>query len=183
MPVAEALTRGNRCPENEKTAPGWCPGPSYGDPSGIRTRVTAVRGQRTRPLYDGAVYFPKACASNRLQAGVLSEYFIHSASVSNRQTGLKPLIHRRITAKTRAGIPGLEPRMTVPETVVLPITPYPNDTFGPEFRALTRAPCASAREITLPDTSGWHKSAARLEPPAPRSAGAQSSSSVSELTS
>src|SRR6476661_9130168 len=25
----------------------------------------------------------------------------------------------------RAGIPGLEPRMTVPETVVLPITPYP----------------------------------------------------------
>lgn len=25
-----------------------------GDPSGIRTRVTAVRGQRTRPLYDGA---------------------------------------------------------------------------------------------------------------------------------
>ena len=26
-----------------------------GDPSGIRTRVTAVRGQRTRPLYDGAV--------------------------------------------------------------------------------------------------------------------------------
>ncbi|VXB19160.1 hypothetical protein CITRIK5_20558 [Citricoccus sp. K5] len=28
---------------------------SVGDPSGIRTRVTAVRGQRTRPLYDGAV--------------------------------------------------------------------------------------------------------------------------------
>ena len=27
-----------------------------GDPSGIRTRVTAVRGRRTRPLYDGAVY-------------------------------------------------------------------------------------------------------------------------------
>lgn len=25
------------------------------DPSGIRTRVTAVRGRRTRPLYDGAV--------------------------------------------------------------------------------------------------------------------------------
>ena len=28
---------------------------SRGDPSGIRTRVTAVRGRRTRPLYDGAV--------------------------------------------------------------------------------------------------------------------------------
>ena len=26
------------------------------DPSGIRTRVTAVRGRRTRPLYDGAVW-------------------------------------------------------------------------------------------------------------------------------
>ena len=29
------------------------------DPSGIRTRVTAVRGQRTRPLYDGAAYSPE----------------------------------------------------------------------------------------------------------------------------
>lgn len=30
----------------------WC---GKGDPSGIRTRVTAVRGRRTRPLYDGAL--------------------------------------------------------------------------------------------------------------------------------
>src|SRR6476661_8125916 len=32
--------------------------------------------------------------------------------------------------------------MTVPETVVLPITPYPKGTFGPVFRAfsLLRAP-------------------------------------------
>src|SRR5918993_1495773 len=28
------------------------------DPSGIRTRVTAVRGRRTRPLYDGAARQP-----------------------------------------------------------------------------------------------------------------------------
>ncbi len=28
---------------------------SESDPSGIRTRVTAVRGRRTRPLYDGAL--------------------------------------------------------------------------------------------------------------------------------
>ena len=27
-----------------------------------------------------------------------------------------------------AGVPGLEPRMAVPETAVLPITPYPNGT-------------------------------------------------------
>ena len=32
----------------------WIPG-LICDPSGIRTRVTAVRGQRTRPLYDGAL--------------------------------------------------------------------------------------------------------------------------------
>ncbi len=30
-----------------------------------------------------------------------------------------------LNKSTMAGIPGLEPRMTVPETVVLPITPYP----------------------------------------------------------
>ena len=34
-----------------------------------------------------------------------------------------------LAAQTRAGIPGLEPRMTEPETVVLPITPYPNVTW------------------------------------------------------
>jgi len=29
--------------------------PSLGDPNGIRTRATAVKGQRPRPLNDGAV--------------------------------------------------------------------------------------------------------------------------------
>ena len=31
-----------------------------------------------------------------------------------------------------AGVPGLEPRMAVPETDVLPITPYPNDGYNPQ---------------------------------------------------
>ena len=118
--------------------PGYCPGPFHGDPSGIRTRVTAVRGQRTRPLYDGAKYFPAAFPLHKL-----SEYFTHFAMVSNRLTGWKPTDSLpRKGLQTRAGIPGLEPRMTVPETVVLPITPYPNGTFGPDFRAfsLLRAP-------------------------------------------
>ncbi len=35
-------------------APDGKPSRASCDPSGIRTRVTAVRGQRTRPLYDGA---------------------------------------------------------------------------------------------------------------------------------
>src|SRR5215217_5281539 len=112
-----------------------------GDPSGIRTRVTAVRGRRTRPLYDGAVYF--FCTSY--------QRFRWSSSVIVSHTSLwfqiggpaeTVCFPARKRAFNRAGIPGLEPRMTVPETVVLPITPYPNGTFGPVFRAssLLRAP-------------------------------------------
>src|SRR3954447_20175634 len=33
--------------------------------------------------------------------------------------------YRRTTGWSRAGVPGLEPRLTEPESVVLPITPYP----------------------------------------------------------
>src|SRR5690606_29261532 len=91
-------------PGHENT-PGPC-GPGVfcgGDPSGIRTRVTAVRGRRTRPLYDGAV----------------------------------------LIRWSSAGIPGLEPRMTVPETVVLPITPYPTVVPGP---AVSRGDRRNAKE-------------------------------------
>ena len=43
-------------PRHKKSAPGKSRSAFiYGDPSGIRTRVTAVRGRRTRPLYDGAI--------------------------------------------------------------------------------------------------------------------------------
>ena len=45
---------GQQCCNNAKT-PGETGGFLHRDPSGIRTRVTAVRGRRTRPLYDGAV--------------------------------------------------------------------------------------------------------------------------------
>jgi site-specific DNA recombinase len=37
------------------------------------------------------------------------------------------LLMRGLSKPTLAGVPGLEPRTTVPETAVLPITPYPND--------------------------------------------------------
>ncbi|VXB09471.1 hypothetical protein PSCLAVI8L_120017 [Pseudoclavibacter sp. 8L] len=33
---------------------------------------------------------------------------------------------------TLAGVPGLEPRTKVPETSVLPITPYPTGTEAPQ---------------------------------------------------
>src|SRR5690606_15246443 len=43
------------CPRNARSPVRWTGLLACGDPSGIRTRVTAVRGRRTRPLYDGAV--------------------------------------------------------------------------------------------------------------------------------
>src|SRR6478735_12047638 len=58
--------------------------------------------------------------------------------------------------------------MTVPETVVLPITPYPNGTFGPVSQVQTRAPSASARVITLPETFPRHKSGLSAGPRAPQ---------------
>lgn len=51
---------------------------------------------------------------NRIRTGV--------AAVRGRST--RPLYDGA------AGVPGLEPRMTVPETVVLPITPYPTTHKG-----------------------------------------------------
>ena len=82
---------------------------SHSDPSGIRTRVTAVRGRRTRPLYDGAVRCPRGTTE---ESWLIPGIGIMRPEVAD---------HRL------AGVPGLEPRMTVPETVVLPITPYPTD--------------------------------------------------------
>src|SRR4051812_47304408 len=58
-------------------------------PDGIRTRATALRGRRARPLHNGA---------------------IRPATAS---------------ATSRAGVPGLEPRLAEPESAGLPITPYP----------------------------------------------------------
>ncbi len=56
-------------------------------PDGIRTRATALRGRRARPLHNGA------------------------------------LARRSLTPS--AGVLGLEPRLTEPESGGLPITPYP----------------------------------------------------------
>jgi hypothetical protein len=60
-----------------------------GDPSGIRTRVTAVRGQRTRPLYDGAAYFQMAFLPS---GSVILSYTKPVFQIG--QTALKPLILR-----------------------------------------------------------------------------------------
>src|SRR3954469_13869031 len=47
-----------------------------------------------------------------------------------------------------AGVPGLEPRLTEPETVGLPITPYPNGL---------PAPCGAGRELYPMPWAGPHR--------------------------
>ena len=71
-------------------------GPPDRSPDGIRTRATALRGRRARPLHNGAVH-----ATMRL--------YLRSDRGDRRC----------------AGVPGLEPRLAEPESAGLPITPYP----------------------------------------------------------
>ena len=71
-------------------------GPSRSSPDGIRTRATALRGRRPRPLDDGA-----------------AAIHMYRETLAFSECGVS------------AGVPGLEPRLTEPESVVLPITPYP----------------------------------------------------------
>ncbi|MCU1417597.1 MAG: xerD, partial [Schumannella sp.] len=101
--VARALPETVPDPDAEDPLTGVSAGQGvffHGSPDGIRTRATALRGRRARPLHNGAMEWsldrmkPYQSASCCCLEGV-------------------------------AGILGLEPRMAVPETAVLPITPYP----------------------------------------------------------
>src|SRR5829696_163078 len=78
-----------------------------GSPDGIRTRATALRGRRARPLHNGALAGPTRC--------------VHRSG-----HGSLPIRRpfQRIGTSV-AGVLGLEPRLTEPESVRLPITPYP----------------------------------------------------------
>ena len=69
-------------------------------PEGIRTLVADLRSQSPRPLDDGA----------------LECYSVVLELISS----IAPTI-----ARTIAGVPGLEPRLNEPESLGLPITPYP----------------------------------------------------------
>src|SRR5215203_5527411 len=77
-------------------------------PDGIRTRATALRGRRARPLHNGAV----RDQTGTTVAGCLID-------------GEQYYPGTQVVCAPRAGVPGLEPRLTEPETVGLPITPYP----------------------------------------------------------
>src|ERR671920_2247326 len=77
-----------------------------GSPDGIRTRATALRGQRARPLHNGA---PS----------------VISAPDRPRKPSNSPTVGRTAGSSALAGVLGLEPRLTEPESVGLPITLYP----------------------------------------------------------
>jgi hypothetical protein len=72
-----------------------------GSPEGIRTLVAGLRSQSPRPLDDGALVSSKTIAF-----------------------GFRFLLHSFFKLYC-AGVPGLEPRLTEPESAGLPITPYP----------------------------------------------------------
>src|ERR1700759_4272335 len=117
-----------------------------GSPDRIRTGVTALRGRRPRPLDDGAVH-----GAGVLGAGVASAVQT-TASPPVRPTGGRVVILPHEQARTffasalvsrAAGVPGLEPRLTGPEPVGLPITPYPNG-IGPEVLAGPDPPTQSS---------------------------------------
>ena len=72
-------------------------------PEGIRTLVAALRRQSPRPLDDGATFH---CWKVFLE-------------LQMNQTDIK------LYCIYCAGVPGLEPRLTEPESAGLPITPYP----------------------------------------------------------
>ena len=80
-------------------------------PEGIRTLVAGLRSQSPRPLDDGALVltFSKMIA--------FGFHFLVSKTIT---IGLHFLLHTLF-----AGVPGLEPRLTEPESAGLPITPYP----------------------------------------------------------
>jgi hypothetical protein len=83
-------------------------------PDGIRTRATALRGRRARPLHNGAL----ADADESLTG------FSAAEEAPGKGSCLRISPHAHVRA-INAGVQGLEPRLTEPESVVLPITPYP----------------------------------------------------------
>jgi hypothetical protein len=100
---------------------------SQGGPEGIRTLVAGLRSQSPRPLDDGALEFPKA-----ITYGFRFTYVELSF----------------------AGVPGLEPRLTEPESAGLPITPYPKRrSLGYRRNHRAKAEEIRSKQALLPNNS------------------------------
>jgi hypothetical protein len=100
--------------------PGLVSGGFPGSPDGIRTRATALRGRRARPLHNGAL------AEDQHRNETAEAYQL-------------PLSYGESESLCLAGVLGLEPRLTEPESVGLPITLYPTGlAAGPVAPALAQ---------------------------------------------
>jgi hypothetical protein len=146
-----------------------------GSPDRIRTGVTALRGRRPRPLDDGAVHsravLPQAdrtgfagdtnrssSAQQTTASGAVGPTRAQDRSRCKwgHSGGPVPNVARtphsgiRATKNTaNAGVPGLEPRLTGPEPVGLPITPYPKGTRRRSSKTIFRpAPKQSTGQRT-----------------------------------
>lgn len=93
----------------------------HGDPDGIRTRVPALRGQCPEPLDDGVGTIE---GENGGPGGTRTPVYLLAKQV------LSPLSHGPLSMSTMdenhrpgglARALGIEPRLTVLETVVLPL--------------------------------------------------------------
>ena len=102
-------TRGARAAAGKSP---W-PGVTGGSPDGIRTRATALRGRRARPLHNGALAWSRSLLTRPRKP---------TNSLSDGELRVIRL----------AGVLGLEPRLTEPESVGLPITLYPTSALPPE---------------------------------------------------
>ena len=89
-------------------------------PDGIRTRATALRGRRARPLHNGALAGCPALRSARAAERTLPAGRNFSESASGRKSRGPEL-----------GYQDSNLELTEPESVVLPITPYPKGVSLP----------------------------------------------------
>ena len=129
-------------------------GSFFCSPDGIRTRATALRGRRPRPLDDGARTRFKHVLFFALQELPFRAVLWKLSKLSLSESGCK-------IDRIFAGVPGLEPRMAVPETAVLPITPYPKGLARPcsfRFAVMLGGSSPAEKKITstpAPNTKSY----------------------------
>jgi hypothetical protein len=141
----------------------------------VAGRRAVVRLEQTgawfgRPLWDmelgdADVYFrrcrvarPRAPASPRAGARTT-----RTCATTLRGGVLRPLDDERENAMTTfAGVPGLEPRLTEPESAVLPITPYPTRRRFPGRADKSITKCALSPRRASPERNPYRPGAVSM---------------------
>ena len=98
-----------------------------GSPYGIRTRAATLRGWCPRPLDERAEWRPTTIAVPRTLATRPDPEGLDRHPWGAENDG-SPTLR---AGDLRAGVRGIEPLITVPETAVLPITPHPTVRWPP----------------------------------------------------